>query len=311
VPSLRARGIGLAVVPLLLATLAACNGDAAGKASADQRPAQGKASAADPSGIPSAAGSGDGSPGGSSNPRAGATTGAQVALKAHAFPFAEAENGSSSGSDKSLKGGGFATSVPGSDAPDRKVDVGPQYAVSKDLDIREVERLVRAVERIAKRQRVQSPLATGGSVADAVGTFSYRWFADGTVQPDPRWVASYIRTETVPILGSVTGNRVMLPQLRGALDEVIARGLADQIHPSEYGGCYVPRFIAHDPSKGLSLHTWGIAVDLNVPGNQRGTTGEMNRDVVAIFKKWGFAWGGDWHYTDPMHFELARIVRPR
>ena len=23
-----------------------------------------------------------------------------------------------------------------------------------------------------------------------------------------------------------------------------------------------------------------------------------------------FAWGGDWRYTDPMHFELNRLVRP-
>jgi hypothetical protein len=50
-------------------------------------------------------------------------------------------------------------------------------------------------------------------------------------------------------------------------------------------------------------------VDLNVAGNQRGTVGEMDRQVVQIFKKWGFAWGGDWNYTDPMHFELASIVR--
>jgi hypothetical protein len=48
-----------------------------------------------------------------------------------------------------------------------------------------------------------------------------------------------------------------------------------------------------------------------VPGNQRGTAGEMDRSVVAIFKKWGFAWGGDWHYTDPMHFEMNALVNPR
>ncbi|MFL6693147.1 MAG: M15 family metallopeptidase, partial [Ramlibacter sp.] len=69
------------------------------------------------------------------------------------------------------------------------------------------------------------------------------------------------------------------------------------------------RYIAYDPAKGLSLHTWGIAIDLNVPENQRGTVGRMNRQVVQIFKRWGFAWGGDWHYTDPMHFELAKVVR--
>lgn len=213
--------------------------------------------------------------------------------------------------DKELEGGGFAQAVPGSDAPDRKVDVGPQYAVGDDLDIKEVERLVRAVEKLAGRRQLEQPQASGGSLAAAVGTFSYRWFADGSVQPDPAWVAANIRTETVPILGSVTGHKVLFPQLRGALREVVARGLAHEIHPEEYGGCYVPRFIGRDPGQGLSLHTWGIALDLNVPGNLRGVPGEINRDVVAIFKKWGFAWGGDWRWTDPMHFELARLVRPR
>jgi len=156
---------------------------------------------------------------------------------------------------------------------------------------------------------VQTAVLTGASVSSAVGTFTYTPHADGTVTPDPGWVSSYIRRESVPILGEVTGNKGMLPQLRAALTEVVRRGLSDKIHPGEYGGCYVPRFIAHDPAKGLSLHSWGMAVDLNVPGNQRGTVGQMDRRVVAIFKKWGFAWGGDWNYTDPMHFELERIVR--
>ena len=156
---------------------------------------------------------------------------------------------------------------------------------------------------------VQTALLTGTSAAAAVGSFSYRPLADGRVVPDPQWVAANIRTEEVPILGRVTCHRVMLPQLRAVLTEVVQRGLADKIHPDEYAGCYYPRYIGYDPAKGLSLHSWGIAVDLNVPGNQRGTAGEMDRQVVAIFKKWGFAWGGDWSYTDPMHFELASIVR--
>ena len=41
-----------------------------------------------------------------------------------------------------------------------------------------------------------------------------------------------------------------------------------------------------------------------------GTVGRINREVVAIFEKWGFTWGGIWHYTDPMHFELNRIIHP-
>jgi hypothetical protein len=154
----------------------------------------------------------------------------------------------------------------------------------------------------------RTAVLSGSSVTSRVGTFSYTPHPNGTVSPDPAWVHRYIRTETVPILGTVTCNKGMLPQLRAALGEVVASGLAAQIHPGEYGGCYYPRFISYDPAKGLSLHSWGIAVDLNVPGNQRGTVGQMDRRVVAIFKKWGFAWGGDWNYTDPMHFEMAKVV---
>ena len=155
----------------------------------------------------------------------------------------------------------------------------------------------------------QTAVLTGTTAAEAVGSFSYTPHADGRITPDPAWVASHITTEEVPILGKVTCHEVMLPQLRSALAEVVSRGLADKIHPDEYAGCYYPRYIGYDPAKGLSLHSWGIAVDLNVPGNQRGTVGEMDREVVKIFKKWGFAWGGDWNYTDPMHFELASIVK--
>ncbi|GAA1905462.1 hypothetical protein GCM10009737_02870 [Nocardioides lentus] len=155
----------------------------------------------------------------------------------------------------------------------------------------------------------QTAFLSGGSVADAVGTFSYRVIGGGRIAPDPAWVEENIRTEEVPILGAVTCHKVMLPQLRAAFTEVVTRGLADEINPDEYAGCYYPRFIAGSSS--LSLHSFGIAVDLNVPGNQRGTVGDIDRDVVAIMKKWGFAWGGDWSFTDPMHFEMDRLVEAR
>jgi hypothetical protein len=169
-----------------------------------------------------------------------------------------------------------------------------------------------AVQQLAAGTTSTGPQAgylTGGSVADAVGSFTFVPREDGTVAVDPAWVSANIRTEEVPVLGAVTCHRVLLPQLRGALQEVVERGLADTVRPGEYGGCFHPRYIGHDPARGLSLHSWGIAVDLNVPGNQRGTVGEIDREVVAIFKRWGFAWGGDWAWTDPMHFELAALVR--
>lgn len=147
-----------------------------------------------------------------------------------------------------------------------------------------------------------------GAFSDAVGSFRYTPIGGGRIAPDPAWVRSHIVTEQVPILGSVTCNKYLIPQLRAALIEVVNRGLAKEIHANEYAGCYYPRFIAG--STKLSNHSFGLALDFNVPGNQRGTVGQMNREVVSIFKYWGFAWGGDWAWTDPMHFEMARIVNP-
>ncbi|MDQ6523892.1 M15 family metallopeptidase [Nocardioides sp. LHD-245] len=147
-----------------------------------------------------------------------------------------------------------------------------------------------------------------GAFSDAVGVFRYTPIGGGRIAPDPAWVSAHIVTEAVPILGTVTCNKFMMPQLKAALGEIQTSGLGDKIDPGQYAGCYYPRFIAG--STQLSNHSFGLALDLNVPGNQRGTVGQMDRVVVAIFKKWGFAWGGDWAYTDPMHFELAKIVNP-
>ncbi|WP_406029597.1 M15 family metallopeptidase [Nocardioides sp. NBC_00163] len=147
-----------------------------------------------------------------------------------------------------------------------------------------------------------------GTVAEAVGNYTYRANGDGTITPASSWVSSHIVTAQVPILGSVTCNKVMIPQLRAALQEVVDRGLAKKINPSQYAGCFYPRFIANTTQ--LSNHAFGTAVDLNTAGNQRGTVGEMDRTVVSIFERWGFTWGGNWKWTDPMHFEMNRIVKP-
>lgn len=148
-----------------------------------------------------------------------------------------------------------------------------------------------------------------GSAAQAVGSYSYTVIGGGRIAPQQAWVTSHISTETMPIIGPMTCNTQMFPQLRAALEEIQADGLASAIHPQQYGGCFVPRFIAGTTT--LSNHAFGLAFDVNVPENQRGTVGLINRQVVAVFEEWGFTWGGTWRYTDPMHFELNRIVHPR
>jgi hypothetical protein len=200
----------------------------------------------------------------------------------------------------------------------------PGNALLVSTGINSPDAAQKAIERIAGKasvQRLDAVARSGidpgvvqrpflvGSIGDAVGAFSYTVLGGGRIAPAASWVSAHIATQNVPILGNVTCNRLLFPQLVAALKEIVGLGLADTIHPGEYAGCYYPRFIAGTTS--LSNHSFGLALDLNVPGNQRGTAGEIDRTVVAIFKKWGFTWGGDWGYTDPMHFEMNRLVEPR
>lgn len=64
----------------------------------------------------------------------------------------------------------------------------------------------------------------------------------------------------------------------------------------------------------LSHHSYGVAIDVNASSNGAPYTGwgynpgsdpySVTQDVVSIWKKHGFYWGGDWsgYYNDPMHF---------
>lgn len=56
---------------------------------------------------------------------------------------------------------------------------------------------------------------------------------------------------------------------------------------------------------GKSLHSWGIALDINPSRNPQGEPSDLPAEVIDIFKKYGFFWGGDWggKDNDPMHFE--------
>jgi hypothetical protein len=148
----------------------------------------------------------------------------------------------------------------------------------------------------------------GSSGGGIIGTMNYRIMDNGFIKPQQTWVDSNISTATVSIIGDVTCHRLMLPQLQAALSEIESAGLGDELRAGDYGGCYVPRFIDRNPSLPLSMHAFGLAVDLNVSTNQLGTEGDMNPRIVEIFERWGFVWGGDWSRPDPMHFELGRIV---
>jgi hypothetical protein len=76
-------------------------------------------------------------------------------------------------------------------------------------------------------------------------------------------------------------------------------------YPIRVMGGYVPRHMYWDPKKPLSIHSYGIAIDLNWDTNPAGNhPGDMPKYVVDLFKAYGWTWGGDWKALDRMHLQF-------
>jgi len=133
-------------------------------------------------------------------------------------------------------------------------------------------------------------------------------FGDDWVRLDPAFVRRHIVTRRVPILGSVTCHRAMIRPLRAALGSLVRRGLSHVVDPGDYAGCYAPRRI--QPRGQLSLHAWGVAIDLNAAANPFLGRSRQDPRLVRTMERHGFTWGGDWPTRrDPMHFELRNLPR--
>jgi D-alanyl-D-alanine carboxypeptidase-like protein len=129
------------------------------------------------------------------------------------------------------------------------------------------------------------------------------------IRLSPAFVHRYIVSRRVPILGTVSCHRKMIPRLRAAMAELVRRGLAHTVNPGDYAGCYAPRRI--QPRGQLSLHAWGLAVDLNASRNPFRGASHQDPRLVRVMEKHGFTWGGRWPTRpDPMHFEYRGSGAP-
>jgi hypothetical protein len=199
--------------------------------------------------------------------------------------------------------------------------VRPRYmliAPSSDASRHEIESALLDLLPSGVRLRVRGPGETpvfrhGDAVLPQVtlkeifGEFAAAPGPGGTLRQDETWRQESLKTGNVPILGRITCHRRVFPQLRAALGELVARGISDLVDPGDYGGCYSPRFLLHDPSLGISHHAWGVAIDLNSSQNPFGAEPTMDARVVEVFERWGLAWGGRWLIPDGTHFEFLRF----
>lgn len=84
------------------------------------------------------------------------------------------------------------------------------------------------------------------------------------------------------------------------------------------GGTFNWRNIAN--TNRLSVHSFGAAIDINTkftdywlwkggkPGNVPAYRNQIPAEIVEIFERHGFVWGGRWYRFDTMHFEYRPAI---
>ena len=108
----------------------------------------------------------------------------------------------------------------------------------------------------------------------------------------------------------VRAHRLMVEHLVATLQACLAAGVP--LQRMKYGGCYQWR--PKRTAAQLSLHTWGIAVDLEPAENPLGEPWaddgrRLHPAIIDTFKKHGWFWGGEFEKTlDPQHFQWATGV---
>lgn len=111
--------------------------------------------------------------------------------------------------------------------------------------------------------------------------------------------------------GVIRFHRFGAYQLQRAFAEIEAAGLKSRI--LSFAGSYYPRMIRGSTSA-PSEHSFGSALDINAAWNGLNRTpaakGEKGSvvELVPIFEKWGFYWGGRFTRKDGMHWEIHKLI---
>lgn len=138
-------------------------------------------------------------------------------------------------------------------------------------------------------------------VEQIFGLIEYRDKANGWVTITNDFAHQNIVRADLPIVGPKRVHRLLHGKFEAALSDLEHDGLASEIRTF---GTTAYRHILNRANKPLSLHSYGIAVDINARENPYGQRESLlHPEIVKVFEQHGFRWGGYWRTPDPMHFE--------
>lgn len=144
--------------------------------------------------------------------------------------------------------------------------------------------------------------------------------------PTERWQNRFLTQIRLPypmrlswdhdtVVRSITCHKSVARDLSNILGEILeyygSVAAVKEARMDLYGGCY--NFRRMRGGSNLSMHSYGIAIDIDPERNPLGRKwepdkGMMPEAVIAIFKRHGWTWGGDWKSpADPQHFQAAKL----
>jgi len=150
-----------------------------------------------------------------------------------------------------------------------------------------------------------------GLTKKLMGEFAYKVSKSGKITVANSWIRTNIspRVNFEGIGIRAACHTKVRAAVQGALTDVDREGLlhlVDIRNTNAFGGCFYPRFNRLAGKFGyLSRHSWGMAFDMNTSTNVQGGIPYMDCRIVRIFRRWGFAWGGNFTPSDGMHFEFV------
>lgn len=98
-------------------------------------------------------------------------------------------------------------------------------------------------------------------------------------------------------------NKDIILPLGNAFANLISRGCIAEL--KTFDGCFNIR--KQRGALSQSLHSWGVAIDVNAAWNGLGVKPVLSPAFVKCFTDAGFDWGGNWKRLDGMHFQLSSI----
>jgi hypothetical protein len=119
------------------------------------------------------------------------------------------------------------------------------------------------------------------------------------------WDVPQVINDKIPTIpNKIYCNKDLVLPLESAFRNLINSGCYRDL--KTWDGCYNIRK-QRGSLLSMSLHSWGVAVDLNAAWNGLGKQPQLSAAFVQCFTSAGFDWGGDWRRKDGMHFQLKMI----